>query len=156
MGVTRENLSGVRVVRAFGKEEAEVERFHQANKKLVDMQLHVGHISALMNPLTYIVVNIGIIAILNSGAATVDGGILLSGDIVALVNYMSQILVELVKLANLVVSISRAMASLSRVENVLDTENSMKFVEQDVEKRYEDTDEAVRFEHVAHVCQCGR
>ena len=137
MGVTRENLSGVRVVRAFGKEEAEVERFHKANKDLVDLQIHVGHVSALMNPLTYVVVNIGIIAILNSGAAAVDGGVLLSGDIVALVNYMSQILVELVKLANLVVSLSKAMASLSRVENVL-------------EKEAENvSEETVRFEHVS-------
>ena len=150
MGVTRENLSGVRVVRAFGKEEAEVERFHKANKDLVDLQIHVGHVSALMNPLTYVVVNIGIIAILNSGAAAVDGGVLLSGDIVALVNYMSQILVELVKLANLVVSLSKAMASLSRVENVLDTETSMKFVDQNEEKETENvSEEAVRFEHVS-------
>lgn len=150
MGVTRENLSGVRVVRAFGKEEAEVERFHKANKDLVDLQIHVGHVSALMNPLTYVVVNIGIIAILNSGAAAVDGGVLLSGDIVALVNYMSQILVELVKLANLVVSLSKAMASLSRVENVLDTETSMKFVDWNEEKEAENVSaEAVRFEHVS-------
>lgn len=150
MGVTRENLSGVRVVRAFGKEEAEVERFHKANKDLVDLQIHVGHVSALMNPLTYVVVNIGIIVILNSGAAAVDGGVLLSGDIVALVNYMSQILVELVKLANLVVSLSKAMASLSRVENVLDTETSMKFVDQNEEKETENvSEEAVRFEHVS-------
>lgn len=150
MGVTRENLSGVRVVRAFGKEEAEVERFHKANKDLVDLQIHVGHVSALMNPLTYVVVNIGIIAILNSGAAAVDGGVLLSGDIVALVNYMSQILVELVKLANLVVSLSKAMASLSRVENVLDTETSMKFVGQNEEKEAENVSgETVRFEHVS-------
>lgn len=150
MGVTRENLSGVRVVRAFGKEEAEVERFHKANKDLVDLQIHVGHVSALMNPLTYVVVNIGIIAILNSGAAAVDGGVLLSGDIVALVNYMSQILVELVKLANLVVSLSKAMASLSRVENVLDTETSMKFVDQNEEKEAENvSEETVRFEHVS-------
>lgn len=152
VGVTRENLSGVRVVRAFGKEKAEVERFHQANKNLVDMQLHVGHVSALMNPLTYIVVNLGIIAILNSGAAAVNGGILLSGDIVALVNYMSQILVELVKLANLIVSLSRALASMTRVENILDTEASMHFPEQDVTGDETDADcetEAVRFEHVS-------
>ncbi len=128
-GITRENLSGVRVVRAFGKEEEEVSRFKEANTDLVNLQIGVGHVSALMNPLTYVVVNLGIIAIINSGAVAVNSGILLSGDIVALVNYMSQILVELVKLANLVVSISKAMASLSRVENVLDTENSMKFVE---------------------------
>ena len=150
MGVTRENLSGVRVVRAFGKEEAEVNRFHGANKDLVDIQIHVGHVSSLMNPLTYVVVNIGIIAILNSGAVAVDNGVLLSGDIVALVNYMSQILVELVKLANLVVSLSKAMASLSRVENVLDTETSMKFVEQDMKEEAEEIpEETIRFEHVS-------
>lgn len=150
MGVTRENLSGVRVVRAFGKEEAEVKRFHGANKDLVDLQIHVGHVSSLMNPLTYVVVNIGIIAILNSGAVAVDNGVLLSGDIVALVNYMSQILVELVKLANLVVSLSKAMASLSRVENVLDTETSMKFVEQDMKEEAKETpEETIRFEHVS-------
>lgn len=150
MGVTRENLSGVRVVRAFGKEEAEVNRFHGANKDLVDLQIHVGHVSSLMNPLTYVVVNIGIIAILNSGAVAVDNGVLLSGDIVALVNYMSQILVELVKLANLVVSLSKATASLSRVENVLDTETSMKFVEQDMKEEAEEIpEETIRFEHVS-------
>ena len=149
MGVTRENLSGVRVVRAFGKEETEVERFCRANKDLVDLQIHVGHVSALMNPLTYVVVNIGIIAILHSGAVAVNHGVLLSGDIVALVNYMSQILVELVKLANLVVSLSKAMASLSRVENVLDTETSMKFAEQEEAKQVDISEEAVRFEHVS-------
>lgn len=154
MGVTRENLSGVRVVRAFGKEEAEVDRFHKANKELVDLQIYVGHVSSLMNPLTYVVVNIGIIAILNSGAVAVDNGVLLSGDIVALVNYMSQILVELVKLANLVVSISKALASLSRVENVLDTETAMKFVNQDLEEIPQNnskshSEEAVRFAQVS-------
>ena len=99
---TRENLSGVRVIRAFGREESEVKQFSEANDSLVDLQLHVGRISALMNPLTYVVVNIGIIAILYAGADKVNGGVLLSGGIVALVNYMNQILVELVKLANLI------------------------------------------------------
>jgi len=147
---TRENLSGVRVIRAFGREDSEVEHFSEANDSLVDLQLHVGHISALMNPLTYVVVNIGIIAILYAGAGKVDGGVLLSGGIVALVNYMNQILVELVKLANLIVSISRALASLSRVEQVLDTKTAMTFPEKAVS---EGTDlrsdsEAVRFENV--------
>lgn len=145
-GITRENLSGVRVVRAFGKEEEEVSGFKEANTKLVNLQTGVGHISSLMNPLTYVVVNLGIIAILNSGAVAVNSGALLSGDIVALVNYMSQILVELVKLANLVVSISKAMASLSRVENVLDTENSMEFVE---DSKLEENVEAIRFQNVS-------
>ncbi|HIX78194.1 MAG TPA: ABC transporter ATP-binding protein/permease [Candidatus Fusicatenibacter merdavium] len=129
---TRENLSGVRVIRAFGREDSEVEHFSEANDSLVDLQLHVGHISALMNPLAYVVVNIGIIAILYAGAGKVDGGVLLSGGIVALVNYMNQILVELVKLANLIVSISRALASLSRVEQVLDTKTAMTFPEKAV------------------------
>ncbi len=152
-GITRENLSGVRVVRAFGKEEDEVARFKGANTDLVSLQMGVGRVSALMNPLTYVVVNLGIIAILNSGAVAVNNGSLLSGDIVALVNYMSQILVELVKLANLVVSISKAMASLSRVENVLDTENSMKFSEDSKnhidEALDESSDEAIRFQNVS-------
>ncbi len=152
-GITRENLSGVRVVRAFGKEEDEIARFKGANTDLVSLQMGVGRVSALMNPLTYVVVNLGIIAILNSGAVAVNNGSLLSGDIVALVNYMSQILVELVKLANLVVSISKAMASLSRVENVLDTENSMKFSEDSKnhidEVLDESSDEAIRFQNVS-------
>ncbi len=163
-GITRENLSGVRVVRAFGKEEDEISRFKDANTELVNLQIRVGHVSALMNPLTYVVVNLGIIAIINSGAVAVNNGVLLSGDVVALVNYMSQILVELVKLANLVVSISKALASLSRVENVLDTENSMKFVEESkdvskesskeisknlAKKNNDQKKEAIRFQHVS-------
>lgn len=147
---TRENLSGVRVIRVFGREDSEVEHFSEANDSLVDLQLHVGHISALMNPLTYVVVNIGIIAILYAGAGKVDGGVLLSGGIVALVNYMNQILVELVKLANLIVSISRALASLSRVEQVLDTKTAMTFPEKAVSDGTDlrSDSEAVRFENV--------
>ena len=129
LGITRENLTGVRVIRAFGKEDSEVERFENDNNQLTSMQLHVGHISALMNPLTYVVVNLATIAILKMGAVRIDSGVLMSGDVVALVNYMSQILVELVKLANLIVLLSKAMASLHRVQDVLDTEPSMKFVE---------------------------
>lgn len=146
---TRENLSGVRVIRAFGREEEETEQFVGSNKALFDLQLHVGHISALMNPLTYVVVNIGVIAILYSGSITVDGGLLLSGGIVALINYMNQILVELVKLANLIVSISRALASLSRVEQVLDTKTAMKFPENSLAGPDADSGEAVRFSHVS-------
>lgn len=147
---TRENLSGVRVIRAFGRETSEVEQFSEANDSLVDLQLHVGHVSALMNPLTYVVVNIGIIAILYAGAGKVNGGILLSGGIVALVNYMNQILVELVKLANLIVSISRALASLSRVEQVLDTKTAMQFPEPSVCcDDASSTEEAVRFSNVS-------
>lgn len=148
-GATRENLSGVRVIRAFGREKAQVEQFAAANDSLVDLQLHVGHISALMNPLTYVAVNLGVIVILYAGAWKVEGGILLSGGIVALVNYMNQILVELVKLANLIVSISRALASLGRVEQVLDTKTAMEFPKTTQETAGEDSGkEAVRFDHV--------
>ena len=151
LGITRENLTGVRVIRAFGKEESEVERFENNNDQLTSMQLHVGHISALMNPLTYVVVNLAIIAILKMGATSINSGVLLSGDVVALVNYMSQILVELVKLANLIVLLSKAMASLHRVQDVLDTEPSMKFVENAVPANENDAygNEAVGFENVS-------
>ena len=147
-GNARENLSGVRVIRAFGREKQETENFSRANGELVKGQLFVGRISALMNPLTYSVVNIGIIAILWTGSRSVDTGVLMSGDIVALVNYMSQILVELVKLANLIVTMSRAMASLGRVEQILDTKTVMEFPEKTT-IREENTEEAVRFDHVS-------
>lgn len=128
LGITRENLTGVRVIRAFGKEQTEIRRFESANEDLTKTQLFVGRISAMMNPMTYVVVNLATIAILQMGAVRVDQGVLLNGDIVALVNYMSQILVELVKLANTVVLLSKAMACLNRVGSVLDTEPGMKFV----------------------------
>lgn len=127
VGITRENLTGVRVVRAFGKEDAEVERFKNANSLLTAMQLYVGRIAALMNPLTYVVVNLATIAILYMGASHINNGILLSGDVIALVNYMSQILVELVKMANTIVLLSKALASLNRIQGVLETEPAMKF-----------------------------
>ena len=129
LGITRENLTGVRVVRAFGKEHSETERFETANGLLNSMQLHVGRLSGLMNPLTYVIVNLATIAILNMGASRINHGMLLSGDVVALVNYMSQILIELVKLANTVVLLSKALASLNRIEGVLETASSMKFTE---------------------------
>lgn len=143
---TRENLSGVRVVRAFGREEAETAAFHRANAALVDMQQHVGRISGLMNPLTYVTINLGIVAILYVSAGQVEQGLLLSGNVIALVNYMSQILVELVKLANLIVSISKALASLGRVETVLDTKTEMAF---SGNGRGTEGSEAVRFDHVS-------
>ncbi len=144
---TRENLTGVRVVRAFGREEAEAERFAQANGELNEAQLKVGRIAALMNPMTYVVVNLALIAILYVGADKVNGATLLSGDVVALVNYMSQILVELVKLANLIVLLTRAVASLGRVATVLDTETSMYYPEKAAAT--ESSDEAVAFDHVS-------
>ena len=124
---TRENLNGVRVIRAFGREDTQVEEFAQINGKLEQSQRIVGRISAMLNPLTYLVVNAAIIAVLWFGAAKVEGGVLLRGDLVAMINYIGQILIELVKLANLIVLLSKAMASLGRVEQIMDTEGSMKF-----------------------------
>lgn len=147
-GATRENLSGVRVVRAFGREDAEEENFVQQNGSLNAMQLKVGRIAALMNPLTYVVVNLGIIGILYFGANKIGRGALLSGDVVALVNYMSQILVEFVKLANLVVLLTRAIASMGRVSQVLDTPSTMAFPEKPVSADAA-SDVAVAFDHVS-------
>lgn len=116
---TRENLTGARVIRAFNKEEDETKRFENANQILTDAQKYVGRISGMMNPLTYIIVNGAIIALIYVGAVRVDIGDLTQGQAVALINYMSQILVELVKLANLIISVTKAAACLNRVESVL-------------------------------------
>ena len=125
----RENLTGVRVVRAFAREDAEREEFYGINGALYKIQNKVGRISALMNPLTYVVVNTGIILILWYGAGKVDSGAILSGDVIALVNYLLQILIELVKLANLIVVLSKAVASMGRIGQVLDTKSGMTFGE---------------------------
>ncbi len=125
----RENLTGVRVVRAFAREDAEREEFYGINGALYKIQNKVGRISALMNPLTYVVVNTGIILILWYGAGKVESGAILSGDVIALVNYLSQILIELVKLANLIVVLSKAVASMGRIGQVLDTKSGMTFGE---------------------------
>lgn len=124
---TRENLNGVRVIRAFGREATQVEEFAAINDRLVASQLHVGRIAAMLNPMTYVVVNAVIIAVLWLGAGKVENGILLRGDLVAMINYIGQILIELVKLANLIVLLSKAMVSLGRVEQILDTKSSMDF-----------------------------
>lgn len=116
---TRENLTGARVIRAFNKEEDETKRFENANQILTDAQKYVGRISGMMNPLTYIIVNGAIISLIYVGAVRVDIGDLTQGQVVALINYMSQILVELVKLANLIISVTKAAACLNRVESVL-------------------------------------
>ena len=126
---TRENLSGVRVIRAFGKEEDEVKKFEEENQKLTDVQKYVGKISALLNPLTYVIINLGIVALIYVGAIRVDTGDLTQGEVIALYNYMSQILVELIKMANLIITISKALASASRISSVLDIEPSQKFGE---------------------------
>lgn len=150
LGLTRENLTGVRVVRAFDKETLEVSRFEDANALLTKMQLHVGQISALMNPLTYVVVNLAIVALLYVGSIQINLGGMASGDVIALVNYMNQILVELVKLANLIVQVSKALACAGRVQAVLDTQPGMQFpAELHGEVPAEKAADAVRFDHVS-------
>lgn len=116
---TRENLAGARVIRAFNNEETERERFRTENEMLSDAQKFVGRISGLMNPMTYVVVNGGIVALLYTGALRVDIGDLTQGQVVALINYMSQILVELVKLANLIITVTKAVACGNRIESIL-------------------------------------
>ena len=126
LGRTRENLSGVRVIRAFGNEDEEIDAFKDENNVLTAIQRRVGRISALMNPLTYILINVAILLLIHTGALQVSRGELTQGQVVALYNYMSQILVELIKLANLIISITKALASASRIADVLDivpTEN---------------------------------
>lgn len=123
---TRENLLGIRVIRAFNRQRSEEENFRSQSGQLYNKQIHVGKISALLNPLTYVSINLGIIAILCSGGKQVDLGYLTQGQIIALINYMSQILVELVKLANLLIILSRALASLDRVDQIFALEPSMK------------------------------
>lgn len=125
LGITRENLTGVRVIRAFHKEEEEKGRFEESLEALTGMQNHVGRISAFMNPVTYIIINGGIIALLYVGAFQVDKGALTQGQVVALVNYMSQILVELIKLANLIITVTKAVACGNRIESILEMESSM-------------------------------
>ncbi len=121
LGLTRENLTGARVIRAFGREDQESDAFAQRNQLLTQAQQFAQHISALMNPITYLILNGALIALLWTGAVRVDGGAITTGVLVALVNYLSQILIELIKLANLIITITRALASWGRVETVLNT-----------------------------------
>lgn len=145
---TRENISGVRVIRAFGKEDEEIRDFKAENERLTRTQKRVGHISALMNPLTYVIINIGIIALINVGAIRVfESESMTKGDVVALYNYMAQILVELIKLANLIVSITKALASASRIAAVLEKEPSQSFGE--LEESSVDSDYSIEFDNVS-------
>lgn len=150
LSITRENLSGARVVRAFHKEAAETERFGEANAGLARMQLRVGRLSALMNPLTYAIVNLAIVALLQTGAVNIDAGSLRQGDLIALVNYMGQVLIELVKLANLIIQVSRALASAKRIGAVLATPAGMAFPAENRAPRpaVPGAQIAVRFSHV--------
>lgn len=126
---TRENLTGARVIRAFHKETEETERFEEKNTALTNLQLFVGKLSALTNPVTYIIVNAATILLLYVGAVRVDEAVISQGQVVALVNYMSQILVELVKLANLIILITKALACANRIESIFEVESSMQWGE---------------------------
>lgn len=128
--LTRENLTGARVIRAFNKEQDEIDSFEEENHGLTKLQMFVGRISALMNPVTYIIINGAIAALIYIGAVRVDGGALTQGEVVALVNYMSQILVELVKMANLIITVTKALACAKRIENVFDIESAIMEEEQ--------------------------
>lgn len=142
---TRENLSGTRVIRAFTREAEETESFFEKNKALSHLQKAVGRISALMNPLTYVIINVAIIVLIYEGGVRVDAGDLSQGQVVALYNYMSQILVELIKLANLIVTVTRSFACASRIENVFKLQNSLQHSDNTVKAN----DYAVCFDHVS-------
>lgn len=130
---TRENLVGARVIRAFAKEKSEIEEFKNKNRDLVSSQKIVGFVSSLMNPLTYVIVNFGIILLIYFGAIKVDGGVLSQGNIVALYNYLSIILVELIKLANLVITINKSIACGHRIDNILSLNPNLKYTEEKVD-----------------------
>lgn len=131
MNATRENLNGARVIRAFCGEEAEVAQFTKLNRALSALQKSTGRISALMNPVTFVLINVGILFLIYFGALQVDGGALTQGQVVALYNYMGQILVELVKLANLIITVTKSFASASRIGDVLDTDTTVAFMDGD-------------------------
>lgn len=147
LGVTRENLTGVRVIRAFNKEEDERKRFEENNQRLTDAQKFVGKISGLMNPLTYVIINGALIVLIYTGALRVDSGAITQGEVVALVNYMNQILVELVKLANLIITVTKAFACGNRIQSVFEQQAGMPEGDADWQAAPEGTP-AVEFDHV--------
>ena len=146
LGVTRENMTGSRVIRAFNKEQEEIADFDESNERLTDVQLFVGKISALMNPLTYIIINVALVILIWTGAIQVNIGKISQGEVVALVNYMSQILVELVKLANLIITVTKAIACGNRVQSIFEMETSM--MDGNGSKK-EDTGYTVEFRNVS-------
>lgn len=147
LGITRENLTGVRVIRAFCKEEEEIQSFTQHNDQLTAAQKFVGRISALMNPLTYVIINLAIIWLIQTGAVQVNNGDLSQGDVVALYNYMSQILVELIKLANLIISLTKSVACGNRVQSIFEIHSSQTVSEDSTIHGSEDY--AVEFRNVS-------
>ena len=153
LGAAKENLSGVRVIRAFGKERQEVESFEEKSGQLLSSQLFVGKISALLNPVTYVMINLAIIAVLRVGGGQVYKGILTQGQVLALYNYMSQILVELIKMANLILSMTKATASAKRVSAILALESSLDVPQENPEEQ-EDVP-AVEFDGVTFTYPTG-
>ncbi len=144
--LTRENHTGVRVIRAFGLEEEEKKRFHQQNNELMTLQRFVGGVSALMNPITYGIMNLAIVILIYKGAIYVDGGELTQGQVVALYNYMTQILVELIKFANLILTVTKAIASGNRVQELLELKSSM---EDGTETSFDETEDHIVFSNVS-------
>ena len=151
LGITRENLTGVRVIRAFHQEAMEEERFRENNEALSAMQIFVGKISACMNPVTYIIVNGAIIALIYTGAVQVNIGNLSQGEVVAIINYMNQILVELVKLANLIVTMTKALACAERVASVFDIGADAAYVGAQNQKLADKVDKSAPFLDFKHV-----
>ena len=169
LGATRENLTGARVIRAFNKEREEIDAFEEKNSALAHMQLYVGKLSALTNPVTFIIVNGATIVLLYTGAVRVDEGTITQGQVVALVNYMSQILVELVKLANLIITITKALACANRIQGIFEIQSSMEWsqrreeeltvganesTKRDAKSGNSRNDNAVEFDHV-HLTYAG-
>jgi len=146
LGATRESLTGSRFIRAFRMEETAGETFDERNESLTTLQRYVGRISALMNPITYIIINLAVIVLIHTGAVRVETGIITQGALVALYNYMSQILVELVKMANMIINLTKAAACAKRIADVLDTEPGQAFPETDP---VENSAYAVQFRHVS-------
>lgn len=154
---TRENLTGARVIRAFGIEETEKKQFAEDNRLLLKLQQHVGKISALMNPVTYIIINGATIVLIWLGGLQVDAGIITQGEVVALVNYMSQILVELIKLANLIITVTKALACANRIETVFEMEPSIteKLADANFKENKEKNVPQIIFENVGLTYQQG-
>ena len=156
LGITRENLTGSRVIRAFNKEDDEKVHFNENNDLLTRAQIYVGKISALMNPLTYVIINGAIVVVVWTGAVRVDNGYITQGEVVALINYMSQILVELVKLANLIININKSIACGNRIQSIFEMQPSITDgsgqkvdkVRTDTADRSEEAEYAVEFSHV--------
>lgn len=148
LGTTRENLTGARVIRAFNKEQEEIDSFEEKNSALANMQLFVGKISALTNPVTYVIINVATLVLLYTGAIRVDAGTITQGEVVALVNYMSQILIELVKLANLIITITKALACANRIESVFEIQSGMEW-EQKTGSKTQEKEYVVDFDHVS-------